>query len=85
MGVFVYWPFLAWVAAILLGVLAGRLITRALFHRYDRVMIADAMRHPVVREMTAKGWFPIVKETRIKVMFSKSRLARGLGTAEDEG
>lgn len=84
MGVFVYWPFLAWVAAILLGVLAGRLIVRALFHRYDRVMIADVMRHPVVREMTQRGWFPIAKETRIKVMFSKSRLARGLGTAEDE-
>jgi len=33
--------------------------------------------------MTEKGWTPITAKSRTKLLFSKSRLARGLGTAED--
>lgn len=77
-------PFGAWIIATLLGVIAGKLVTDALERAWAKEMETDVMRHPVIAEMTEKGWTPITAKSRTKLLFSKSRLARGLGTADGE-
>ncbi len=74
-------PFLFWACMLALGLLVGALVSSIARRRYNRVMIADVFEHPVVREMTDRGWTPIAKQSHTKLLFSKSRLARGLGTA----
>ncbi|MEN6340365.1 MAG: hypothetical protein ABFD03_09595 [Clostridiaceae bacterium] len=75
-------PFGVWIACVLIGALAGKLITDALAKRWDKEMHTDAMLHPVIAEMTEKGWVPITAKSRTKLLFSKSRLNKGLGTAD---
>ncbi len=84
MGVSAFLPFGCWAAAILVGLLLGRLLVDLLMRRWAREMYVDALAHPVIAGMTAKGWTPITPKSRTKLFFSKSRIARGLGTAEDE-
>ena len=76
-------PFGGWLASVLLAVLIGRLIVRGLEKRWAADMYVDVMQHPVIVEMTQKGWTPITAKSRSKLLFSKSRMAKGLGTAED--
>ena len=76
-------PFGGWIIVVLLGALLGRLIANGLQKRWSKDMITDVMQHPVIVEMTEKGWMPITAKSRTNLLFSKSRLARGLGTAED--
>jgi len=83
MGVSAFLPFACWAAAVLVGMLLGRLIGDGLSRRWARDMYVDALAHPVVARMTAKGWTPITPKSRTKLLFSRSRLSRGLGTAED--
>jgi len=47
-------------------------------------MYTDVMQQPVIAKMTEKGWVPITAKSRTKLLFSKSRLNRGLGTADGE-
>ena len=68
-------------AMVALGVVIGRLASKSRQKSASRTMYADVLQHPVVREMLDKGWFPISRESRVKVVFSKSRRVRGLGTA----
>ncbi|MDO4573263.1 MAG: hypothetical protein Q4C13_07830 [Clostridia bacterium] len=77
-------PFLLWLAMLAVGILVGTLVSGCAKKRYNRVMITDVFEHPVVREMAERGWTPVAKQSRSKLLFSKSRLARGLGTAADE-
>ena len=77
-------PFGAWVVATLIGVIAGKLMTDGLERVWDKQMETDVMRHPVIAEMTKKGWSPITAKSRTKLLFSRSRLARGLGTGDSE-
>ncbi len=77
-------PFAAWLAVVGLGLLAGRLIARALTKRADARMYVRVLEHPTLAEMVRKGWTP-VSNARNKALFSKSRIARGLGTAVDAG
>ncbi len=77
-------PFGAWIVSVLVGVILGKVVTDALERAWAKEMETDVMRHPVVVEMTQKGWTPITAKSRTKLLFSKSRLARGLGTAEGE-
>ena len=74
-------PFAIWAAMVALGVVVGRLASKSRQKSASRTMYADVLQHPVVREMLDKGWFPISRESRVKVVFSKSRRVRGLGTA----
>ena len=74
-------PFAIWAAMVALGVVIGRLASKSRQKSASRTMYADVLQHPVVREMLDKGWFPISRESRVKVVFSKSRRVRGLGTA----
>ena len=76
-------PFGGWIIVVLLGALLGRLIANGLQKRWSKDMITDVMQHPVIVEMTEKGWMPITAKSRTNLLFSKSRLARGLGTSED--
>lgn len=75
-------PFGAWIVCLLLGVLIGKLVTDALQKRWTKDMYTDVMQHPAIMEMTEKGWVPITAKSRTKLLFSKSRLSRGLGTAD---
>lgn len=76
-------PFGGWILSVLFGALLGRLIANGLEKRWEKDMYVDVMHHPVVEEMTQKGWMPITAKSRTKLLFSKSRMAKGLGTAED--
>lgn len=77
-------PFGAWIIAVLVSLLAGKLITDGLERAWAKEMVTDVMRHPVIAEMEKKGWTPITAKSRTKLLFSKSRLARGLGTGDGE-
>lgn len=76
-------PFGGWILIVLVAALLGRLIASGLEKRWTKDMYVDVMRHPVIEEMTQKGWLPITAKSRTKLLFSKSRMAKGLGTAED--
>jgi len=77
-------PFGAWIIATLLGVIAGKLLTDGLERGWRKEMETDVMHHPVIAEMVNKGWTPITAKSRTKLLFSKSRLAKGLGTGDGE-
>ena len=77
-------PFVGWIVAVLLGALAGKLIADGLQKSWSKEMFTDVMRHPVIVQMVEKGWTPITAKSRTKLLFSKSRLARGLGTGGSE-
>ena len=72
-----------WLLSVLVGALIGRLLANGLAKSWEKDMYVDVMQHPVIVEMTEKGWTPITAKSRTKLLFSKSRLARGLGTADD--
>ena len=77
-------PFGAWIVATLVGVIAGKLLTDGLERSWSKEMETNVMRHPVIVEMVNKGWTPITAKSRTKLLFSKSRLAKGLGTGDSE-
>ena len=67
--------------AMLLGYLAGLLIAIILRKGYNRVMVVNALEHPTAIAMMEKGWFPVLGRGRAKLVFTKKRIDRGLGTA----
>jgi hypothetical protein len=74
-------PFAAWILSVVIGALVGKLVTDGLQKRWAKEMCVDVMRHPVIAEMEQLGWTPITAKSRTKLLFSKSRLNKGLGTA----
>lgn len=76
-------PFGGWIIVVLLGALLGRLVAGGLQKRWSKDMVTDVMQHPVILEMIQMGWTPITAKSHTNLLFSKSRMARGLGTAED--
>ena len=79
-----FMPFGVWILCVVLGIAIGLAVTKALEKRWSGEMCLDVMQHPVIAEMTEKGWTPITIKSRTKLLFSKSRLNRGLGTAGSE-
>ncbi len=77
-------PFGAWILSVILGTILGKLVTDALERAWSGDMIVDVLTHPVIAQMTEIGWTPITAKSRTKLLFSKSRLARGLGTADSD-
>lgn len=63
------------------GYVGGRLGAACLKRRFGKEMWTDPLRHPVVRELSYKGWRPVLKERERRLIFSKKRLTQGLGTA----
>ena len=47
--------------------------------------VVAALPEPVIAAMTEKGWVPITAKSRTKLLFSKTRLNKGLGTADHWG
>ena len=74
-------PFGIWVAVLLLGWFTGKHLANALAREAEKTMYVEVTDHPVICEMIEKGWFPIARENGTKLLFSKSRRVRGLGTA----
>lgn len=74
-------PFVLWVGGIVLAWLIARLVCRALKKRYAQDMYVDILEHPRLQSMREKGWFPVAGQGSLKLVFSKSRLSKGLGTA----
>ena len=74
-------PFAIWVALLLLGWYAGKTASGLLRGKAEETMYVEVTDHPVIAEMIEKGWFPIARENGTKILFSKSRRVRGLGTA----
>ena len=75
-----WFPFVLWAASIVAGLFLGKALSGALEKKYAGSMYVDILRHPVLKEMTDKGWEP-VRSGRSRVVFSKSRRIVGLGTA----
>jgi hypothetical protein len=75
-------PFGGWLVSVLVAAILGKLIADALQRAWSKDMVTDVMKHPLIAEMTEKGWTPITAQSRTKLRFSTSRLAKGLGTAE---
>lgn len=78
-------PFFVWAGAMVLAAAVGLGFSHSLRRRFARVMYVDILEHPVVREMMQMGWIPLERQNRSKLVFSKSRLIKGLGTAADDG
>lgn len=84
-NVHLFLPFGVWFGCVLIGALAGKLITDAMAKSWNKSTVVDVMQHPVIAAMTEKGWVPITAKSRTKVLFSKTRLNKGLGTADHWG
>jgi len=67
--------------AMLLGYLAGLGLAWILRRRLNAVMFVNALEHPAAQAMTEKGWFPVLSGRRAKLVFTKKRIDKGLGTA----
>ena len=84
-NILLFMPFGVWLGCVLIGALAGKLVTDGLAKTWDKDMVTDVMQHPVIAAMTEKGWVPITAKSRTKLLFSKTRLNKGLGTADHWG
>ena len=78
-------PFAIWAGGMLLALLIALAIRRGLRKRFEKEMYLNVLQHPVMQRMMEKGWFPVPKQEGVKLVFSKSRMACGLGTAPDAG
>lgn len=78
-------PFAVWLIGLLLAWGGAKLLVRLLAKRFRKVMYVNFLSHPTVRAMTEKGWFPVPPKGAQKPVFSKTRIARGLGTAPSDG
>ncbi|MCL2696070.1 MAG: hypothetical protein FWE69_07070 [Clostridiales bacterium] len=74
-------PLFVVAGAMILGWVGGLIAARYLRKAYNRDMYVDALRHPTAKAMVEKGWFPIMGGKRAKLVLTKKRITRGLGTA----
>lgn len=78
-------PLAVFAGAVLIAALAGRLIAGALEKRYAKQMTLDPFELPTLREMRAKGWFPInTNGKRLRLVFARKRMQMGVGTGTPE-
>lgn len=80
-----YLPFLLWAGGVALAWGAARLVCARLKKRFAADMYVDVLEHPTLAEMREKGWFPVPARDGVRLVFSKSRLCSGLGTAPSGG
>lgn len=78
-------PLYVMLGAGVLGFAGGLLWKKVLENRFDRVMYRSVLTHPLVKKMTALGWEPLSEGKLPKLVFTKKRIANGLGTAESDG
>jgi hypothetical protein len=75
-------PLLLVGVAILGGYGVGKLLAFLYKRKAEQVMYIDVRTHPIVAEMTEKGWRPLFNDRQPHLAFTKKRIDRGLGTAE---
>ena len=68
-------------AAIVGGYAVGKLLSYLYGRKIETEMYADVRTHPIVAEMTEKGWRPLFNDRTAHLAFTKKRINRGLGTA----
>ena len=78
-------PFAIFVAAVVIGAVAGKLISSALRKRYAEKTVLDPFELPTLKEMKDKGWFPLnTNGKRLRLIFVKKRMRMGVGTGTPE-
>ena len=77
-------PFALWLLIILLGWGLGKWLSAWVRRKNGSRMLTDVTAHPVVAEMIQKGWRPVTRRSVSRLLFSATRMNRGLGTAPDE-
>lgn len=74
-------PFAVVLAAIVGGYAVGKLLSYLYGRKVEMDMYLDVRTHPIVTEMTEKGWRPLFNDRTAHLAFTKKRIERGLGTA----
>lgn len=75
-------PFLLVVVSIAGGYGIGKLLSHLYRRKAETLMYVDVRKHPMVGEMTEKGWRPLFNDRQPHIAFTKHRINKGLGTAE---
>lgn len=74
-------PLGLWLACTLLGYAVGVLAQKLAAKSFGKKTCLNVLEHPFVEAMTEKGWFSIPQDKAPKAVFTKKRIASGLGTA----
>lgn len=80
-AIWAFLPLVTVIAAILIGYIAGQLICGAVGRAYARRMYVDPTKHPMVGQMKDNGWFLLADAKRPRLVFTKKRIAQGLGSS----
>lgn len=79
-------PFLAFVLAVLVGLLAGMLLRGGLAKRFEKQTHMKIFEIPKLKEMLLNGWFPLNEGKQYtKLIFSRKRLKQGIYTGNSMG
>ena len=74
-------PLLVMALAAALSFLLGRILTKVLRARFNRLTCMDLKDHPMVQRMAALGWESLVEDKHLQPVFTTKRLSYGIGTA----
>lgn len=78
-------PFVIFVAAVVIGAVAGKFISSALRKHYAELTVLDPFELPTLAQMKEKGWFPLnTNGKRLRLIFVKKRMRMGVGTGTPE-
>ena len=77
-------PLIVMLLAAGLSYLAGKILVKALWARFNRQTYMDLKDHPMVQRMTALGWEPVLEGKYPQPVFTRKRLTYGVGTAAPE-
>ncbi len=77
-------PLVVMALAAGISYLVGRLLSKVLRARFDRLTYMDLKDHPMVRRMSSLGWESIMDGRYPQPVFTRKRLIYGVGTAASE-
>ena len=71
------------VAALLIGLIGGKILRKCLLRRWEKESLLDVRKHPAADMLLKNGWRPVIQDSgkMPSVMYTKKALSRGLGTA----
>ena len=69
------------ILAIAGGYALGKLLSFLYKRKAEAAMYIDVRTHPIVAEMTEKGWRPLFNDRQPHLAFTKHRIDKGLGSA----
>jgi len=76
-----YVPFLIWIGSIAIAIIVSHVLRSILKKRYLAETYINVNEHPTIRKMMLNGWFIVPKQDRVRLIYSKTRIGTGLGTA----